>query len=63
MPSDEDVRIRSGTGWYKRVLDGLNVHVTTGVPYTHTSIPLCDGQNRVFEQNLRILMKEERTKD
>ena len=29
---DEDVRIRSDTGWYKRVLKALNVEVTTGVP-------------------------------
>ena len=36
---DEDVRIRSDTGWYKRVLNALNVEVTTGVPYTHTSNP------------------------
>ena len=61
--SDEDVRIRSDTGWYKRVLKALNVEVTTGVPYIHTSNPLCEGQNRVVEQNLRILMKQERTKD
>ena len=61
--SDEDVRIRSYTGWYKRVLNALNVEVTTGVPYTHTSNPLCDRQNRVVEQNVRILMKKERTKD
>ena len=31
--------------------------------YTHTSNPLCERQNRVVEQNLRILMKQERTKD
>ena len=37
--------------------------VTTGVPYTHTSNPLCERQNRVVEQNLRIMMKQERTKD
>ena len=61
--SDEDVRIRSDTGSYKRVLDVLNVHVTTGVPHTHSSNPLCERQNRVLEQNLRILMKQERTKD
>ena len=61
--SDEDVRIRSDTGWYKRVLNALNVEVTTGVPYTHMSNPLCERQNRVVEQNLRILMKQERTKD
>ena len=61
--SDEDVRIRSDTGGYKRVLDALNVHVTTSVPYTNTSKPLCARQNRVLEQNLRILMKQERTKD
>ena len=61
--SDEDVRIRSDTGWYKRVLNALNVKVTTVVPYTHTSNPLCERQNRVVEQNLRILMKQERTKD
>ena len=57
VQSDEDVRIRSDTGWYKRVLNALNVEVTTGAPYTHTSNPL------VVEQNLRILMKQERMKD
>ena len=61
--SDEDVRIRSDTGWYKRVLDALNVHVTAGVPYTHTSNPLCERQNCVLEQKLRILKRQERTKD
>ena len=61
--SDEEVRIWSDTGWYKRVLDALKVHVTTGVPYTHTSNPVCERQNRVLEQNLRFLMKQERTKD
>ena len=61
--SDYDVRIRSDTGWYKRVLDTLNIHVTTRVPHTHTSNPLCERRNRVVEQNLRILMKQECTKD
>ena len=63
MHSDEDVRIWSDTGWYKRVLDALDIHVTRGVPQTHTSNPLCERQNRVLEQNLRILTKQERTKD
>ena len=63
MHSNKDVRISRHTGWYKRVLDALNVHATTGVPYTHTSNPLCERQNRVLEQNLRILMKQQRTKD
>ena len=44
--SDENVRIRSDTGWYKRVLDALNVHVTTGVPYTHTTIGM--AQDALF---------------
>ena len=48
---------------YKRVLDALNIHMTTGVPYTHTSNPLCERQNRVVDRNLSILMKQERTKD
>ena len=61
--SDEDVHICSDTEWYKRVPNGLNVDVTIGVPYTHTSNPLCERQNRVVEQKLRILMKQERTKD
>ena len=39
------------------------MEVTTGVPYTHTSNPLCERQNRVVEQDLRILMKQERTND
>ena len=61
--SNEDVRIRSDTGWYKRVLNALNIEVTTGVPYTHMSNPLSERQNRVVEQNLRILMKQECIKD
>ena len=61
--SNEDVRIRSDTGGYKRVLNARKVEVTRGVPYTHTSNLLCERQNRVVEQNLRILMKQERTKD
>ena len=40
--SDEDVRVRSDTGSYKRVLRSLNVQVSTGIPYTHTSNPLCE---------------------
>ena len=63
MHSDEDVGIRSDTGWYKRVLNVRNAEVTTSVPHTHTSNPVCERQNRVLEQSLRILMKQERTKD
>ena len=40
--SDEDVQVRSDTGLYKRVLRALNVQVSTGIPYTHTSNPLCE---------------------
>ena len=61
--SDEDVRIRSDTGRYKRALDALKVHETTGVFYTHTSNPLCERRSRVLEQNPRILMTQEDTKD
>ena len=61
--SDEDVPIRSDTGLYKRVLNALNVEATAGVLYTHTSNPPCERQNLVVEQNLRIQMKQERTKD
>ena len=61
--SDEDVRIRSHTVWYERVLDAVNVQVTTGVPYTHTSNPLCERHNRVVERNQRIRMKQQSTKD
>ena len=45
------------------MLGALNVEVTTVVPYTHTPNPLCERQNREVEQNLRIPMKQERTKD
>ena len=57
--SDQDVHTRRDPGWYQRVLDALNVRVYTGVPYIHISNPLCERQNRVVEQNLRILMKQE----
>ena len=61
--SDEDVRVRSNTGWYKRVLRSLNVQVSTGIPYTHTSNPLCERQIRILEENVMIWCKTERTKD
>ena len=60
--SDKDVRICSETGWYKQVLNALNIEVATGVPYT-TSNPLCRRQNCVVEQNLTIVMEQECTKD
>ena len=61
--SDDDVRVRSDTGWYKRVLKSLNVHMLTGIPYTHKSNPLCEQQIRVLKENVRILCKTEGTKD
>ena len=61
--SDEGVRVRSDTGWYKRVLRSLNVQVSTGIPYSHTSNPLCERQIRVLKENVRIWCKTERTRD
>ena len=61
--SDEDVRVCSDTGWYKRVLRSLNVQVSTGIPHTHTSNPLCERQIRVIKESVRIWCKTERTKD
>ena len=45
------------------MLSALNVEVTKGVPYTHTSKPLCERQNRVVEQKSRNLTNHECTKD
>ena len=61
--SDEDVRVGSNTGWYKTVLRSLNVQVSKGIPYTHTSHPLCDRQIGVLKENVSIWCKTERTKD
>ena len=61
--SDEEVRVRSDTGWYKRVLRSLNDQVSTGIPYSHTSNPLCERQIRVLKENVRIWCKTERTRD
>ena len=47
--SNEDPRVRSDTDWYKRVLRSLNVQVSTGIPYSHTSNPLCERQIRVLK--------------
>ena len=63
IKSDEDVRVRCDTGWYKTVLRSLNVQVSTKIPYTHTNNPLCEQQIRVLEENVRIWCKTERTKD
>ena len=61
--SHEDVRVGSDTGRYKRVLRSLNVRVSTGIPYSHTSNPLCEQQIRVLKENVRIWCKTERTRD
>ena len=37
--------------------------MSTGIPYTHTSNPLCERQIRVLKQNVRIWCKTERSKD
>ena len=63
ISSDKDVRVRSDTGWYKRVLRSLNVQVSAGMPYTHTSNPLRERQIRVLKESARIWCKTERTKD
>ena len=57
------VRVRSDNGWYKRVLRCLNVQVSTAIPYSHTSNPLCERQIRVLKENLRIWCKTEHTRD
>ena len=60
---DENVRVRSDTGWYKRVLRSLNVQVSTGIPYFHKSNPQGERQMRVLNENVRIWCKTERTRD
>ena len=52
--SDEDVRVRSDTGWYNRVLRSLNVQLSTGIPYSHASNALCERLIRVLKENVRI---------
>ena len=51
------------SGWYKRVLRSLNVQMSTGIPYSHTSNPLCERQIRVLKESVWIWCKTERTKD
>ena len=41
----------------------LNVQVSTGIPYSHTSNPLCERQICVLKENVRIWCKTERTRD
>ena len=61
--SDQDVRVRSDTGWCKRVLRTLNVQVSTGIPCSHTTKPLSERQIRGLKGNVRIWCKTGRTKD
>ena len=37
--------------------------MSTGIPYTHTSNPLCEPQIGVLKENVRTWCKTERTKD
>ena len=47
----------------KRMLNALNVHLSTGELSTHKSSTLCEKKNCVVEQNVRVLMKQQCTKD
>ena len=60
--SDKDIRVRSDTGWYKRVLRSLNVQVSKAIPYTDTSNPLCEKQIRPSKEHIRIRWKTGHTK-
>ena len=61
--SDEDVQVRSHTSCYNRVLKSLNVQVSKGIPYSHTSNPLCERQIHALKENVRIWCKTERNRD
>ena len=37
--------------------------MTTGIPYTHTSNPLCERKIRLLKENVRIWCNTERTKN
>ena len=37
--------------------------MSTGIPYSHTSNPLCERQIRVLKKNIRIWCKTERNRD
>ena len=63
ISSDKDLRVRSDTGWYKRVLRSLNVQVSSGIPHTHSSNPLCEQQIRVLKENVSIWCKTDPTKE
>ena len=63
LTQTKEVRVRSDTGWYKRVLRSLNVQVSAGIPYTHKSNPLCERESSVLKEKVRIWCKTERTKD
>ena len=59
---DEDVRVRSDTGWYKRVLRARNVQVSTSISETHMDNLLCEQRIRICREDVWICCKTERTK-
>ena len=56
--SDEDVRVRSETGWYKRVLRSLNAQVSTGISYTHTSNPLMSATDSSSQREREDMVQD-----
>ena len=46
-----------------KMATGVRTGFTTGIPYSHTSNPLCERQIRVLNENVRIWCKAERTRD
>ena len=61
--SDGDFRVGSDGGWYNRFLRSLHVQVSTVIPYTHASNPLCERKIQALKENVKTWCKTERTKD
>jgi transposase InsO family protein len=61
--SDNDVRFTSENGWWRRVFKNLDIKVNFSIPRRPESNGLCERINRSFNQNMRILMSQTKTKD
>jgi Integrase core domain. len=61
--SDCDVRFKSPTGFWRSVLGKCGIKVTLSTPYGKRKNPLCERQIRHFQEIMRVLLEDSKSRN
>ena len=61
--SDNDIRFKSPTGFWRSVLGKCGIKVTLSTPYGKRKNPLCERQIRHFQEIMRVLLEDSKSRN